>query len=247
MMASRASRARAELTRLALLAGVPFLNVIGGSAPAWAEAEDPRVVEIVGLIRMDRPADAIDRADRLIAGFAKDQSEPGTFYFCNRSPLGNDRGGIANLIAAMQQGKKVDLAPEAWCEALFAKAYALMRLERHEEAEEAIEDAVAMDPTNPHFLNQAGALALAVGKYSLAINRYGAAHGLAALSPDDPLVRAMDARALRGMGDAAYQLKEYNAAQEHYAASLEIESDNALVRERLAEIVTKRLGEGAAP
>lgn len=141
------------MARLVLLAFGPAVVSAGWSSLAFAEAEDPRMVEIVGLIQMGRPADAVDRADAMITGFAKDQSDPDTTYFCNRSPLGNDRGGIGNMIAAMQQGKQVDLAPEAWCEALFAKAYALTELGRHEEAAVAIDQAVAMDPSNPHFLN----------------------------------------------------------------------------------------------
>jgi tetratricopeptide (TPR) repeat protein len=210
-----------------------------------AEAQDPRMVEIVELIHAGKQADAVSRADVMIAGFAEAQHEPGVSYYCNR-----DRGGVANLLGAMEKGAKVDLAPEAWCEALFAKAFALTDLKRYDEAATTMAKATAMDPSNPHFRNQYGDVLRLSGRYPDAAKQYGTALRLATAEEakakadggDTAAVSAMGNRALRGLAQASAARGDLAGAQDYYAKALDRDSGDSEARKGLAGLLTQKAG-----
>jgi tetratricopeptide (TPR) repeat protein len=214
------------------IAGAALLLMAG---VAGAEAQDPRMIEIVGLIREGKRTEAIDKADAMIAGFSATQHEPGVSYFCNR-----DRGGVANMLAAARQGAKVDLAPEAWCEALFVKGYALTDLKRFDQAGEALGGAVAMDPSNPHFRNQYGDILRLRGDPVSAIVQYSKAYHLA-IADEGEQVAPMVTRALRGMALASEDSGDLAAAQGYYEKLLARDSGDADARTKLAAVVRKRV------
>ncbi|MEE4450431.1 tetratricopeptide repeat protein [Novosphingobium resinovorum] len=215
------------------LGGVAVLCI---SSVAVAEAQDPRMVEIVGLIRDGRQAEAVGRADAMIAQFSAAQHEPGVSYFCNR-----DRGGVANLMTASRRGGRVDLAPEAWCEALFAKGFALTGLKRYDEAAGALVQAVAMDPSNPHFLNQYGDVLRLRGDAPAAMVQYGRAYDLS-VSEDDEAMARMATRALRGMALAAEHEGDLAGAQGYYEKLLQRDAGDVEARQDLVRIVKLRAG-----
>lgn len=204
------------------------------AVPLSAEAEDPRVAAIVGLIQGGRAADAVARADALIAQFAAAQQAPGVAYFCNR-----DRGGVANMMAASRGGAKVDLAPEAWCEALFAKGFALTELKRFAEAGKALEQAIAMDPTNPHFRNQLGDVLRLRGDGLGAAVQYQRAFALSSVEEGEA-TGAMAVRALRGLAMVAEARGDLTAARGYYERLLERDSSDVEARAKLAEIVRRQ-------
>lgn len=209
------------------------------TGPLAAEAQDPRMVEIVELIRSGKPAEAVGRADAMIAGFAEAQHEPGVAYYCNR-----DRGGVANLIGAAQKGAKVDLAPEAWCEALFAKAFALTDLRRYPEAAAAMAQAVAMDPSNPHFRNQYGDVLRRAGDLPLAVRQYETALRLASAEEakakadggDAGPLAAMANRALRGLAQVSVAKGDRDGALGYYQQALERDPSDTEARTGMAEV-----------
>jgi tetratricopeptide (TPR) repeat protein len=221
--------------RVRLLGGAVLLVFVGVAAnEAGAEAQDPRLVEIVGLIRDGKQADAVARADAMIAGFAAAQHEPGVAYFCNR-----DRGGVANLMGAAKTGAKVDLAPEAWCEALFVKGFALTDLKRFDDAASALKQAVAMDPTNAHFRNQYGDVLRLSGHPAEAIAQYDKAYALASAEAGEAMGR-MTLRALRGAALAAEGKGDLAAAQGYYERLLERDGGDSLARAKLADVARRQ-------
>jgi len=231
--------------RTKLLAMGSAAIALAAAAPLFAEAQDPRMVEIVDLIRSGKNLEAVSRADAMIAGFSRAQSQPGVAYFCNR-----EGGGVKNLVAAIGSRQSADLAPEAWCEALFAKGVAFANLGMFTEASEALAKAVAMDPTNVHFLNEFGNAQLLGGDAKGALRTFSRAQTLAQDRPadslpnvensDDPRAKAESARALRGMGKASHELGDLQAAQDYFEHSLEIDADSAEARTQLAEIAKER-------
>ncbi|MFC0204784.1 tetratricopeptide repeat protein [Novosphingobium soli] len=210
--------------------------LLASAAGLGAEPQDPRLVEIVGLIREGRQAEAVARADAMIAGFAAEQHARDVSYYCNR-----DRGGVANLMGAARQGAKVDLAPEAWCEALFAKGFALTDLGRFDEAGAALSQAVAMDPTNPHFRNQYGDILRLRGDAAGAIAQYHQAYDLAAADGGE-ITGRMATRALRGLALASESQGDLAAAQSYYEALLQQDAQDGAARAKLADIVRRRAG-----
>lgn len=220
------------------LSFLPVL-LLAAAGPLAAEAQDPRMVEVVELIRGGKQAEAVARADAMIAGFASAQHEPGVAYYCNR-----DRGGVVNLMGAAQQGAKVDLAPEAWCEALFAKAFALTDLKRYAEAQQAMAQAVAMDPSNPHFRNQYGDTLRLGGDPGAASKQYQRALDLAtgeeakarADGGDVGAVSTMANRALRGLAQASAAKGDLDGAQGFYEKALERDSADSEARAGLAQV-----------
>ncbi|HUD30681.1 MAG TPA: hypothetical protein VMQ93_17580 [Novosphingobium sp.] len=196
------------------------------------------MVEIVGLIREGKRVEAVAKADAMIAGFSAAQNTPGVSYFCNR-----DRGGIANMIAASRNGAKVDLAPEAWCEALFAKGFALTDLKRFDEASSALSQAVAMDPGNPHFRNQYGDVLRLRRDVQGAFVQYETAYELAA-SDEGEVAAPMAKRALRGMATVSETRGDFAAAQAFYQRLLDRDSADADARAKLAELARRQ---AAAP
>ncbi|MCJ2181604.1 hypothetical protein MTR62_02600 [Novosphingobium sp. 1949] len=79
----------------------------------------------------------------------------------------------------------------------------IVELLHRNEAFEALAQAVAMDPTNAFFLSELGLAQALAGQPGKALDNYRRAHRLGAVQADDPSMRAIDARALRGMGKAA--------------------------------------------
>jgi tetratricopeptide (TPR) repeat protein len=223
------------------IAGAALLLVaaVAGSE-AGAEAQDPRMVEIVDLIRVGKRTEAVGRANAMIATFAAAQHQPGVSYFCNR-----DRGGVANLMVASAGGRKVDLAPEAWCEALYAKGFALTDLKRFDEAAAALAQAVAMDPSNPHFLTKYGDVLRLKGDAPAAIRLYSKAYDLAAAEGEPG--KAMATRALRGMALASEANGDLVAAQGYNERLLEQDAADVEARARLAEIARRRAAASTSP
>jgi len=213
------------------ISGAALLAVAG---LASAESQDPRLVDIVGLIRDGKQTDAVARADAMIVAFAAAQHEPGVSYFCNR-----DRGGVANLLGAAKTGAKVDLAPEAWCEALFVKGFALTDLKRFDDAAAALKQAVAMDPTNAHFRNQYGDILRLGGKPAEAIAQYDKAYAVASAEEGEASGR-MALRALRGAALAAEAKGDLAAAQGYYEHLLERDGGDSLARAKLADVVRRQ-------
>lgn len=217
--------------RVRWLAGAALL-LSGGIA--GAEAQDPRMVEVVGLIHEGKRVEAVGKADAMIAGFSAAQREPGVSYFCNR-----DRGGVANMMSAARQGAKVELAPEAWCEALFAKGFALTDLKRFDEAADALGKAVAMDPTNPHFRNQYADILRLRGDAKGALAQYAKAYDLG-MADDGEQAGAMATRALRGMALTSESSGDLVAAQGYYEKLLARDAGDAQARRNLTAIVRKQ-------
>lgn len=222
-----------RLHRARWIAGAALV-FFGAASGVHAEAQDPRMVEIVGLIRDGKRVEAVARADAMIATFAAVQHQAGISYFCNR-----DRGGLANMMAAAGAGRKVDLAPEAWCEALYAKAFALTDLKRFDEASATLAQAVAMDPTNPHFLLKSGDVLRLKGDPSAALLRYARAHDLAAAEQGEAGT-TMKTRALRGMALSSEAKGDLKAAQGYYERLLDIEAGDVEARAALTQIVRRQ-------
>src|SRR5688500_8784451 len=104
------------------------------------------------LIGEKKPAEAIAMLDRIIgAQTAKYRGETRRTY-CAGSP----EESLAYMVMAASDGKDAVVIDRQWCMALFLKGFALIDLQRSDEARPFLEQAVAMAPMNSQFLSELG-------------------------------------------------------------------------------------------
>jgi Flp pilus assembly protein TadD len=119
-----------------------------------------------------------------------------------------------------------------WANAYFIKGYCLQDLHRLAEAKKAIAQAVALSPTNSHYLCEMGEVYQLEKNWRKAKEEFQAAEDNAPLSPDE--TRADDlARARRGLGYVYVELDQLAEAEKKYRQCLATNPNDTRARNEL--------------
>ena len=200
------------------------------------------VEEIFADINGGKAQDAIPLADRVIARFQAANKKPGALYMCADSPQEND----ANLALAKSQKREAISVPMDWCAALYAKAYALIDLDRSDLAEPISRQAVAMAPNNSNFLNDLADHYRGRSQFERALGYYTRAEALASVAPEVTR-NTIHGRSLRGMALSKIDLGDMNEAERLLRESLRYSPNNKSALAKLAELAAMAKGRGPTP
>ena len=206
---------------------------------AWQTRQAARIIEGDRLLAAKQPEQAIrDAFAPLIADYEARYASSDTLYYCARTSA----EGLAYMVhvAAAHdrsgQGKNAVLLDQLWAYGYYGKAYALIELNRPDEATEALEKALALSPYNPQFLSERGHLYQMRKDWPEMLRSNLSAEEFAGVGSPDYQRNKEHARALRGQGFALIELDRLQEAESRFLESLELEPDSQNARNELLYI-----------
>jgi len=192
-------------------------------SPAAAQAKDDRVDRAAELMRDGKQTAAIAILDTKIAEFEKAHpanSETMVFSASNLSQTIYYSG----LSAAL---KKSGVVLDAdWGFAYFLKGFALIDLNRSDDAFPYLDKAVALSPGDAQFLAERGEWYKTHKQWDKAFADFKAAADASAFSDESEKAKHK-ARGLRGMAYVLVEKHDLDGAEKLYKQSLEVEPGNA--------------------
>lgn len=207
---------------LAADAPPPAASAASGVDPAIAAkdaADAARLEEAARLIGARQPQAAIDRIlDPVIA--AEDATYAGraeTLYCGNSQPE-----VLVYLLQAATDKKSAIAVKPTLCNALYMRAFADVNLGRLDAAQADLTRAVALSPSNAHYLSEMGQLQLRKRDWAGALGWFQRAETASDLSPPER-VKSERGRALRGIGYVDVELGKLDEAEAAYRRCLEID------------------------
>jgi tetratricopeptide (TPR) repeat protein len=219
---------RRQTTWFAALAVGAYLglSVAGAEAPAPQgvysdeSAYGDLLQKGVDLAKAKRSQEAIDNYfDKVIGFYSGKYAKAKPQMFCSHSSsetLLYTLNGAAN-------GKDALVVGPLWCDALYDKAYALINLNRLNEAEDALNRALALAPENAKYLNELGHILSLRKQWPKAIATFSRAEEAAKYAPSQDAT-AFASRACRGVGYALTEQRRLDESETNYHRCLSIDA-----------------------
>lgn len=204
---------------------------------AWQKKQDDRLARGDALLKDKQAEAAISEAfDPIIQDFEARYAHDGKRYYSARTSTetlfymlsvasDNDKG------VAKQDGVALG---STWAYAHYGKAYALVDLNRLEEAVKEIDLALQLAPLNPQFLSERAYLYRSTSEWDKMLEGYRSALSYIDMATPDNLKSSERARALRGEGYALIELGDLDLAEKSFKKSLKLEPRNEMA---LGELV----------
>jgi len=224
---------------LALLAAAPAAPDPAAAQPPTAApapaAETSAIDRAADLIGAGKPAEAVALLDTMIAAQeAKLKGETRQVY-CARSPVES----LSYTVHAASEHKAAIVLTQDSCYALFLKGFALIDLNRGDEARAWLERAVAMAPSNAHFLGELGEWYKVRKDYKTARALFQRAVDASDLSPDNRKVFDKT-RGLRGLGYILIEEGKLDEADSLYRQCLRLDPTDERSKKQLDYIAEHR-------
>nr|WP_295379821.1 tetratricopeptide repeat protein [Pseudoxanthomonas sp.] len=200
----------------------------GTRADPWQAEQDKRIGLGDELLKKGQPEAAIREAfDPVIQAYEARYAGDGKIYFSSRDSAETPMyllGVAAEHDRGEGRGDAVALGP-TWAQGYYGKAYALIELNRFDEAATALDRALELSPANSQFLTERGYVYRASREWDKMLASNQAALEHAQFTPES-LREGVRARALRGAGYALIELDRLDEAERHFRDSLKIEPEN---------------------
>jgi tetratricopeptide (TPR) repeat protein len=219
---------------LALLAAAPA-PAQPAAAPAAQEPAKSPVDRAADLIGAGKPAEAVALLDTLIAEQEKQRQGETRQVYCARSPAET----LVYSGAAAREKKAAVVLGEDACYSIFLKGFALIDLNRSDEARPWLERAVAMAPSNSHFLGELGEWYKIRKDWPKARELFRRAVAASELSPDSRKVFDKT-RGLRGLGYILIEEGKLDEAEALYRQCLQLNPDDDRSKRQLDYIASQR-------
>ena len=192
-----------------------------GSAPAAEPLSEELRAETtskgIDLLAQGKPAEAVAAVDPVLASFDAQYPAGEKQVFCAN---GMEQTLAVLLIASAGNKESIALAP-TWCDALFTKGFALVDLQRLDEAGPYLQKAAEMAPLNAHYINEYAEWHKAKRHWQTAYDLFDKARSVIFYAPD-AFKKPHEARSLRGMGFALIELGKLDEAEKMFKKSLKL-------------------------
>jgi Flp pilus assembly protein TadD len=223
-----------------LIAFALLTSAANAQQPAPTPAADGDQVQVdraAELIGSGKPADAVAVLDALIATQEAQRTKETRQIYCARTPAES----LLYLATAANEKKAAIVLPQSACYSIFLRGYALIDLNRSDEAKPWLERAIAMAPSNAQFINELGEWYKNRRDWNTASSLYQRADGAAALSPQDRQT-SDKARAMRGMAFVLIERGKLDEADRLYRACLKLNPNDDAAKRGLQYIADGRKG-----
>lgn len=187
------------------------------------------------LIRDKKPAEAIVKLDRVIAAEASRHEDEGRQIYCAHSPAET----LMYTGMAAQAGKAAVVLDPTWCMAIFLKGFALIDLNRPDEAKPLFDRAVEMAPMNSQFLSELAEWHKTRREWGTAFTLFERSSAAAELSNEENRI-AHKGRALRGMGFVLIEQGKLDEAERLFHQALALDPNDAGAKNELQYIEQQR-------
>lgn len=205
------------------------------SATAEIDADQAQVERASLLIGTGKPAEAIALLDPLIVRQEKNRASETRQVYCAR--------GLTETLlytgAAAQEKKGIVVLHRSACYTLFLKGFALIDLKRSDEAKAYFDRALAMAPSNAHFLGELAEWHKSRRDWDAAFALFQRAEAASAFSPPDS--ETFDkSRAMRGQAFILVERGKLDEAEKLYRACLKLDPDDRKSKAELQYIAEQR-------
>jgi len=197
---------------------------------------DSRLLDTAfGFIQRKQPDQSIPILDGIISRAEARYARETRVIYTSRSLAETVYYG--GLAAAAK--KSAVILDETWSMALFLKAFALIDLNRPDEAKPLLDRAIAMAPMNSHYLGERGEWFKTRRDWTRAYADFSAAANAADLSPDD--MKSFDKRrAWRGMAYVRIEQGQLDDAERLLRQALQLDPNDAGAKQELDYIRSVR-------
>ena len=217
---------------LALLAAAPQVQTAAVAAPS---AEKSGVDRAADLIEAGKPAEAVALLDTVIADQEKQRQGDTRRVYCARSPAES----LLYTLGAAKEKKAAVVLPQGSCYSIFLKGFALIDLNRSDEARLWLERAVAMAPSNAHFLGELGEWYKIRKDWPKARELFRRAVDASEISPDERKVFDKT-RGMRGLAYILIEEGKLDEAEKLYRQCLQLNPDDERSKQELQYIAEQR-------
>jgi tetratricopeptide (TPR) repeat protein len=229
---------------LAAAAALVVIASQGGVASAETPrpAPDPDKATYVALMRQGidavkgrRPAEGLPLFDQIDRHYQA-LYPPGAHVVCSHGPSET----LIYLTRSAAQNVSSVAIDGLWCDAIYFKAYALIDLNRPQDAERELDRALSLAPDNPQYLNEKGQLLSMAKRWDEAIAIFKRAEDDHVYAPSGGDSLAMQSRACRGVGYALTEQRKLDEAEANYRRCLTIDPDDEKSKNELRYIAQLR-------
>ena len=215
---------------------VPAASAAAGADPADAArraAEAAKLNEAAMLIRSRQAQAAIDRIlDPLIAAQDAANADRKEALYCANSTTES----LYYMLQAAKDRKAAIALDGTLCNALFMRGFAEVDLGRIAAAEADYARAVALSPSNPHYLSELGELHTRKREFSDALGWFQRAEAAKEFAGPGQ-ANAELGRALRGMAYVDVELGKLDEAEALYRRCLEIDARDQKAQAELGYVL----------
>ena len=200
-----------------LLAALLWNGSALAAEPLTEEQRTETTSKGIELLAQGKPAEAVTMVDPVLESFDAQYPIGEKQIFCAKSV---EQTLAVLIIGAAAKKESIALAT-TWCDALFTKGFALVDLQRLDEAGPYLQKAAEMAPLNAHYINEYAEWHKAKGHWQTAYELFDKARGVVFYAPE-PFKKPHEARSLRGMGFALIELGKLDEAEKMFKKSLKL-------------------------
>jgi len=211
------------MTTMAGLLVAAMLTALPVTAAAQGKdrdsAAEATIVQAFSAIQAGDPARALATVEPVVASFGKEFSGEKRHVFCSQTA---EQDGYY-LTTADGGADNVRLVTVTWCNALYVKAFALVDLDRLDDAQSAFERLVSFAPKHSRYLNELAYVLLKKKDWQHSIQAYATAEAAASFTPERrDYERCVS---FRGIGYDLVELGRLDEAEAAYRKCLAITPD----------------------
>ena len=217
----------------------PASAAASGVDPAVAArraADAAKLSEAFALIRSRRAQAAIDRVlDPLIATQEAENANRTETVYCGSSLTES----LYYMAQAANANKPAIALDSTWCTALYMRGYAETDLGKLQAAEADYTRAIALSPSNPHYLSEMGELQSKKRDWNAALSWFHRAETASEFAGPERAQGELG-RALRGIGFVDVELGKLDEAEATYRRCLEINANDQKAKAELGYVLNLR-------
>lgn len=207
-----------------------------GTVDLARDANSARIDAAFDLVHQGKPGEAVLILDGVIAAEEQAHRDAKTLYFSARSTT----EAIFYSALAMVTHKPTIVTNDVWADAYFLKGYALVDLQRSDEAGPLFKRALELAPKNAQIQAELAEWHKSRREWPAAFDAYEEAAANAEFSPDD--ARSFEkGRALRGMAFVKVEQGDLDAAEKYLKEALKLNPADERARTDLVDVGQRRL------
>jgi len=207
----------AGLMLAAMLTAMPA--VAAGQGKDQGSAAEAVIGQAFSALQSGDPARALATVEPVVASFEKEYSGEKRHIFCSQTA---EQDGYY-MTTAEGGATNARLVAPAWCQALYVKAFALVDLDRLDDAQSAFERLVTFAPKHARYLNELAYVLLKKKEWQHSIDTYTSAEAAASFTPERrDYERCVS---FRGIGYDLVELGRLDDAEAAYRKCLAIVPD----------------------